>query len=90
MEHWKGHDPAKFGDLLQHDVFVVKRDDVDRNYQVSLFERIILFCKDVFPVPHRDMKGGKNSFWKKSSAQAVPIRPLDNSCKRATPLALKG
>ncbi|KAF7318746.1 Rho guanine nucleotide exchange factor scd1 [Mycena chlorophos] len=44
---WKGHNPEHFGALLLDDVFVVTKSNVDREYHVFLFEKILLCCKEV-------------------------------------------
>ncbi|KAF7318761.1 Rho guanine nucleotide exchange factor scd1 [Mycena chlorophos] len=45
---WKGHNPEHFGALLLNDIFVVTKSNVDREYHVFLFEKILLCCKEVF------------------------------------------
>ncbi|KAG9295693.1 hypothetical protein G9A89_001710 [Geosiphon pyriformis] len=46
VEHWKGHNISSFGSLLLEDVFVMSKDDSEREYHVYLFERILLCCKE--------------------------------------------
>lgn len=94
IEDWKGHHLSNFGDLLLDDVFLVTKSEVDREYHVFLFEKIILCCKEALqPPPNSRQKVGKsNSLLKK---QAVPA-PLSlpggpgQSKKKSTPLLLKG
>ncbi|KAK6330163.1 hypothetical protein TWF730_004660 [Orbilia blumenaviensis] len=51
VEDWKGHQIDHFGDLLLYGQFtVIKGDakgDIEREYQIYLFERILLCCKEV-------------------------------------------
>ena len=61
MEDWGGHNMADFGELLRDDVFVVKRSDVDREYRVFLFEKIIIFCKEVVTLPNGNPKRGNKA-----------------------------
>lgn len=46
VEDWKGHSVASFGALLLEDTFQVMKGDVEREYRVYLFERILLCCKE--------------------------------------------
>ncbi|KIL62552.1 hypothetical protein M378DRAFT_165578 [Amanita muscaria Koide BX008] len=93
VEDWKGHHIANFGDLLVDDIFLVTKSDVDREYHVFLFEKIILCCKEV-PLSAQNLskKGGKsNSLLKRQNtplASPLPV-PAPNQ-KKNTPLVLKG
>ncbi|KAI9800638.1 MAG: hypothetical protein M1825_003960 [Sarcosagium campestre] len=53
VEDWKGHNIQHFGELLLYGTFtVVKgdgRNDVERQYKIYLFDRILLCCKDSNP-----------------------------------------
>ncbi|KAJ6536236.1 Dbl homology domain-containing protein [Mycena capillaripes] len=42
---WKGHNINNFGELLLYDHFIVNRSAVDREYEVFLFEKMLLLCK---------------------------------------------
>lgn len=93
IEDWKGHHLSNFGDLLLDDVFLVTKSEVDREYHVFLFEKIILCCKEALQVPANGKKVNKtNSLLKK---QVVPT-PLSlpggggQPKKKGTPLLLKG
>lgn len=46
VEDWKGHSVASFGLLLLEDTFQVMKADIEREYRVYLFERILLCCKE--------------------------------------------
>jgi cell division control protein 24 len=48
---WKGHNIDDFGELLLYDHFVVNKSAVDREYDVFLFQKILLFCKEVSEDP---------------------------------------
>ncbi|KTW29133.1 uncharacterized protein T551_02407 [Pneumocystis jirovecii RU7] len=47
VEDWKGHNVSSFGALLLEDIFMVLKGDVEREYHVYLFERILLCCKEM-------------------------------------------
>ncbi|KAF3905383.1 Kalirin [Orbilia brochopaga] len=51
VEDWKGHQIDHFGDLLLFGQFtVIKGDakgDIEREYHIYLFERILLCCKEI-------------------------------------------
>lgn len=94
IEDWKGHHLSNFGDLLLDDVFLVTKSEVDREYHVFLFEKIILCCKEAIqPPPNSRQKGGKsNSLLKKQSVPtplSLPGGPGQQK-KKNTPLLLKG
>ena len=90
VEDWKGHNLANFGELVRCDILGVKRSDDHHNYQVFLFERIIIFCEEVVNVPPWNPRGGKiNSIWKKPSPHLSPHTATDPS-KQMGPLRLKG
>lgn len=91
IEDWKGHHLANFGDLLLDDVFLVTKSEVDREYHVFLFEKIILCCKEALPVP-RQKVGKSNSILKKQGVPpplSLPGGPGQQK-KNSTPLLLKG
>ncbi|KAL0574703.1 Guanine nucleotide exchange factor for Cdc42p [Marasmius crinis-equi] len=92
VEDWKGHHLENFGHLLLDDIFIVTKSDIDREYHVFLFEKIILCCKEALPAPPNGRKVSKsNSILKKQSTSApltpgIPGQPQ----KKNTPLLLKG
>ena len=100
VEDWKGHHLSHFGQLLLDEVFFVTKADVDREYHVFLFEKIILCCKEAIPqgtggAGGRNSKIGKNnSILKKNAtaaekaAAAAAMGPSGK--KKMTPLLLKG
>lgn len=96
VEDWKGHHLPNFGELLLDDIFIVTKTDVDREYHVFLFEKIILCCKEVPPLDPknpRSSKVGKSNSILKKQGQSAPPPMLNTSGKRAmkmTPLLLKG
>ncbi|KAJ7457256.1 Dbl homology domain-containing protein [Mycena galericulata] len=49
VDDWVGLNLDDFGELLLDDTFVVTRSDVDREYHVFLFEKLMLLCKEVHP-----------------------------------------
>ena len=91
VEDWKGHDLANFGELVRSDNLGVKRSGGHHNYQVFLFEKIILFCKEVVNFPPWDPRSGKfGSIWKKPGPSLSPHTPVTDSSKEMGPLRLKG
>lgn len=51
VDEWKGHDIDHFGDLILHGQFTVVtgKSDVEKEFAIYLFERILLCCKEVNP-----------------------------------------
>ena len=92
IEDWKGHHISNFGELLLEDVFVVTKSDVDREYHVFLFQRIILCCKELALQQQNAKKVGKsNSILKKQLPNTLQIAtPGGSKAKKNTPLLLKG
>lgn len=90
VEDWKGHHLANFGDLLLDDIFLVTKSEVDREYHVFLFEKIILCCKEAAVIPSKKVSKN-NSLLKKQSVTPNPIPGGSGlSKKKNTPLLLKG
>lgn len=75
VEDWKGHDPHQFGNLLLHENFFVMKSDSTREYNVFLFERIILCCRET------------GSSGKKSSKSSSMLKKPQ---KKVSTLQLKG
>jgi cell division control protein 24 len=94
IDDWKGHHLENFGELLLDDIFVVTKSDIDREYHVFLFEKIILCCKEALsPLPNGNRKVNKsNSILKKQSAPSPSPLPggVGQPQKKNTPLLLKG
>ncbi|KAJ7703230.1 hypothetical protein B0H17DRAFT_1042374 [Mycena rosella] len=93
VDDWKGHHLENFGELLLDDIFVVTKTDIDREYHVFLFEKIILCCKEALGVPPNGRKVSKsNSILKKQSAPPTLSLPggVGQPQKKNTPLLLKG
>ncbi|KAI0745498.1 hypothetical protein C8Q76DRAFT_32553 [Earliella scabrosa] len=94
VEDWKGHHISNFGALLLDDIFSVTKSEVDREYHVFLFEKIILCCKEYIPQPGNGKKVGKsNSILKKPSSPSTTLGVPGagpSSKKKNTPLLLKG
>lgn len=90
VEDWKGHHLTNFGELILEDIFMVMKMDIDREYHVFLFEKIILCCKEVQPSANGTIRKNNksNSILKK---QGVPLSAgTGPSRKKITPLLLKG
>ncbi|KAG2361355.1 hypothetical protein BDR07DRAFT_1287433 [Suillus spraguei] len=93
VQDWKGHHLSNFGALLLDDIFTVTKSDVDREYHVFLFEKIILCCKEAAPPPQNSKRSGKNNsiLKKQNGLQAPAPPPMTSPNKRKdTPLLLKG
>ncbi|GAA6014467.1 hypothetical protein JCM10207_001616 [Rhodosporidiobolus poonsookiae] len=69
VEDWKGHDIGSFGELLLQETFVVIKSENEREYNVYLFERIILCCKELGAVTKKDKKS--NSILKRPPSQRI-------------------
>jgi cell division control protein 24 len=69
VEDWKGHDIASFGELLLQETFIVIKSENEREYNVYLFERIILCCKEVGATGKKDKKS--NSILKRPPSQRI-------------------
>ncbi|CAE6379082.1 unnamed protein product [Rhizoctonia solani] len=98
VDDWKGHQLHNFGELLLEDIFIVTKAEVDREYHVFLFEKIILCCKEVVAMDPRKAgtigKVGKSgSLLKKQQSLGpggMPSPALGGGSKKKTPLLLKG
>lgn len=89
VEDWKGHHLSNFGELLLDDIFLVTKSEVDREYHVFLFEKIILCCKEAVVVPSKKV-AKNNSLLKKQSIHTTVPGGSGLSKKKNTPLLLKG
>jgi cell division control protein 24 len=96
IEDWKGHHIVNFGHLLLQDFFNVTKSDVDREYHVFLFQKIILCCKEDprATLSHPSKKVSKsNSLLKKQVASPATsmLGGFGASARKSnTPLLLKG
>jgi cell division control protein 24 len=92
IEDWKGHHISNFGELLLEDIFIVTKSDVDREYHVFLFQRIILCCKELAQQPPNTRKVSKNNsiLKKQVPPPATQIPSAGSKAKKSTPLLLKG
>lgn len=90
VEDWKGHHLSNFGELILEDIFMVMKMDIDREYHVFLFEKIILCCKEIAVTANGGSvrKSSKNSSILKKQAPSLP--GAGSSRKKSTPLLLKG
>ncbi|KAJ7072355.1 hypothetical protein C8F01DRAFT_242548 [Mycena amicta] len=92
VDDWKGHHVENFGELLLDDIFVVTKSDIDREYHVFLFEKIICCCKEALAAPQGKKVSKSNSILKKQSAPPTLSLPggVGQPQRRNTPLLLKG
>lgn len=58
---WKGYDINSFGDLLYHGALGVRDQDTEREFNVYLFEQIMLFFKEAIPKEAQKKSKKKNS-----------------------------
>ncbi|KAK9414805.1 putative Pleckstrin-like protein [Seiridium unicorne] len=58
VDDWKNHKVDHFGSLLRHGVYTVitGRSDQEKDYEIYLFESILLCCKEVQPNKNKDKK----------------------------------
>ncbi|KAB5585095.1 CDC24 calponin [Coniochaeta sp. 2T2.1] len=58
VDDWKNHRVEQFGKLLLHGVYTVVtgKSDQEKDYEIYLFECILLCCKEVAPVKTKDKK----------------------------------
>ncbi|MCJ1314458.1 hypothetical protein MMC25_008140 [Agyrium rufum] len=65
VEDWKGHNMAHFGELLLYGSHTVLKGEgqkeVEREYKVYLFERILLCCKEINPNKSKNRLGNNKS-----------------------------
>lgn len=92
VEDWKGHHISNFGTLLLDDIFTVTKSDMDREYHVFLFEKIILCCKEFVPQGNQQKKVNKSNSILKKPGVPPPLNIPGGAGgkKRNTPLLLKG
>jgi cell division control protein 24 len=91
IEDWKGHHLSNFGELLLDDIFIVTKSEVDREYHVFLFEKIILCCKEALPqLTNNGKRAGKNNSILKKQLTSNGQGGAVQARKRTTPLLLKG
>ena len=91
VSDWKGHHLEDFGELLLDDVFIVTKSEIDREYHVFLFERIILCCKEAVVPPLKGGKGGnKSNVIRKSAPPPLTLPGGNGKPQKTTPLLLKG
>jgi len=92
ISDWKGHHLENFGELLLDDVFVVTKSEIDREYHVFLFDKIILCCKEAAVQPLKNGKGGSkpNVIKKQATPLSLPLPGGNGKPQKNTPLLLKG
>ncbi|KAL7943974.1 Pleckstrin homology domain-containing protein [Trichoderma barbatum] len=79
VDDWKSHKIESFGKLLLHGVYgvITGKSEQEKDYEIYLFENILLCCKEISPNKSKDKKD--------RSRQQVP-KPKNKSAK----LQLKG
>ncbi|KAF9071665.1 hypothetical protein BDP27DRAFT_1418775 [Rhodocollybia butyracea] len=93
VDDWKGHHLENFGQLLLDDIFIVTKSEIDREYHVFLFEKIILCCKEALPPPTNGRKVNKSNSLLKKQGTPSPLQlpgGFGQTQKKTTPLLLKG
>ncbi|KAI0156369.1 Rho guanyl nucleotide exchange factor [Xylariaceae sp. FL1272] len=63
VDDWKNHKVDQFGQLLLHGVYTVitGRSEQEKDYEIYLFEHILLCCKEVQPNKSKDKKDKNKS-----------------------------
>ncbi|CAI6090238.1 unnamed protein product [Clonostachys chloroleuca] len=58
VDDWKNHKVEQFGKLLMHGVYpvITGKTDQEKDYEIYLFECILLCCKEVAPSKSKDKK----------------------------------
>lgn len=58
VDDWKNHRVEQFGNLLLHGVYTVVtgKTDAEKDYEIYLFECILLCCKEIVPNKSKDKK----------------------------------
>jgi len=58
VEDWKNHRVDQFGKLLLHGVYTVVtgKSEQEKDYEIYLFEAILLCCKEITPLKVKDKK----------------------------------
>ncbi|KAI1197126.1 Rho guanyl nucleotide exchange factor [Nemania serpens] len=66
VDDWKKHKVDQFGKLLLHGVYTVVtgRSDQEKDYEIYLFESILLCCKEVQPTKSKEKKDKNKSISK--------------------------
>lgn len=77
VKDWKGHHINDFGKLLLDGQFMVTKADMDRDYEVYLFEKMILCCKEVIP-DKKEKKNGKSGSLLKKDRSSQSMAPKKN------------
>lgn len=78
VDDWKSHRVDHFGELLLHGNFpvVTGKSDVQKEYTIYLFERILLCCKDMNPNKSKEklIPGQKDKKDKKDKNKKEPLK----------------
>lgn len=95
VEDWKGHSLRSFGNLLLSDVFLVSKGESEREFQVYLFEKILLCCKDTGAASNANQLSSGSSRGRSKSHALLKQRQNSfsgSAAKKETrsPLQLKG
>ncbi|KAK7421497.1 Guanine nucleotide exchange factor for Cdc42p [Neonectria punicea] len=79
VDDWKSHKVEQFGKLLMHGVYgvITGKNDQEKDYEIYLFECILLCCKEIFPNKSKEKKD-------KTRSQGPKVR------NRTARLQLKG
>ncbi|KAH7148300.1 Pleckstrin homology domain-containing protein [Dactylonectria macrodidyma] len=58
VDDWKNHKVEQFGKLLMHGVYgvITGKNDQEKDYEIYLFECILLCCKEISPNKSKDKK----------------------------------
>ncbi|KAF9262513.1 hypothetical protein L218DRAFT_408506 [Marasmius fiardii PR-910] len=85
VDDWKGVPIEQVGKLLRDDVFIVNVKNVDREYHVFLYERVLLCCRDAATLKSSSMRNGVVM-----NGVVVPKEYFPNNNSKKGKLVLKG
>jgi len=76
VDDWKNHRVEQFGKLLLHGVYTVVtgKNDQEKDYEIYLFECILLCCKEVTPNKSKDKKDKTKSMGPKVRNRAARLQ----------------
>ncbi|KAI9098848.1 Dbl homology domain-containing protein, partial [Phlyctochytrium arcticum] len=88
VEDWKGLNIGEFGDLLLSDKFPMSTGEAERDYELYLFERILLCCKDTTK-KRKSKKGVKDDTTTYSLKGNIYIERIDSVANESNPVTQK-
>ncbi len=76
VDDWKNHKVEQFGKLLLHGVYTVVtgKSEQEKDYEIYLFECILLCCKEVTPTKSKDKKDKTKSTGPKIRSRSAKLQ----------------